>query len=78
MAFCGERKANGLPMCDEHYDETLETEGVVRMAPGNAVGESHWAIQLMWEPSDDGVPIEPSAEERAQYAYVLETGKWDK
>ncbi|MDX3230602.1 hypothetical protein [Streptomyces sp. ME19-01-6] len=38
--FCGERKAKGLYYCQEHHDWLVldEPDGVIRMAPGNAIG----------------------------------------
>ncbi|MFD5384285.1 hypothetical protein ACFWMG_04810 [Streptomyces sp. NPDC127074] len=38
--FCGERKARGLYFCQEHHDWVAldEPGGVIRMAPGNAIG----------------------------------------
>lgn len=71
LEYCAERKADGLPMCQAHYDDCMDEYGEVRMAPGNAVGESHWAIRLLWEPMEGEEPIEASAEEVAAYAAIL-------
>lgn len=71
MEFCAERKADGLPMCQEHYDDCMDEYGDVHMAPGNAVGESHWATRLLWEGEEPDVPIEASADEMALYAPIL-------
>lgn len=39
-AFCGERKARGLYFCQPHHDWLAldEPDGIVRVAPGNAIG----------------------------------------
>lgn len=39
--FCGERKVPGLYFCQEHHDWVSldEPDGIIRMAPGNAVGK---------------------------------------
>lgn len=71
MTFCAERKANGLPMCEEHFNAVLDEYGVVEMAPGNALGAPQWAVRLLWEPAEGETPIEASAEELARYAGIL-------
>lgn len=40
-SYCGERKAKGLYYCREHHDWVAadDPNGVVRMAPGNAIGK---------------------------------------
>lgn len=68
--FCGERKGDRLPMCEEHFQEVLDEYGHVRMAPGNALGAPQWAVRLLWEGDDPDVPVEASAEEMARYAGV--------
>lgn len=39
-SYCGEPKLRGLYWCQEHHDWVIQDEpdGVMRMAPGNAVG----------------------------------------
>lgn len=69
--FCAERKANGLTLCQEHWDELIEDGESTAFAPGNAVGESHWQIRLLWEPYEGDDPIEASADEMARYAGIL-------
>jgi hypothetical protein len=71
MAFCAERKGDGLPLCAEHYEDVLAEYGEVRMAPGNALGERHWQTRLLWEGDDPAEPAEASAEEIALYAAIL-------
>jgi hypothetical protein len=68
MAFCAERKADGLPMCEEHFDDHMDEYGHVAMAPGNALGAPQWALRLLWEGDDPDMPEEASAEEMALYA----------
>jgi hypothetical protein len=68
MEFCAERKADGLPMCEAHFDEVMAEYGHVQMAPGNALGAPRWALRLLWEPHEGDSPIEPSAEEMERYA----------
>lgn len=38
--FCGEPKVKGLYFCQEHHDWLAGDEpgGIIRMAPGNAIG----------------------------------------
>lgn len=38
--YCGDPKAKGLYHCQEHHDWLADDEpdGVIRMAPGNAIG----------------------------------------
>lgn len=72
--FCAERKADGLPMCEACFDDTMEEYGHVVMAPGNAVGGSQWAVRLLWEGEDPDVPVEASADELALYAPLLTGG----
>lgn len=68
--FCAERKVDGLYFCQEHHDWCAEDEpdGIIRMAPGNAIGAPQWALRLLWEPCDGESPIEPSYEEMERYA----------
>ncbi|MFH8483020.1 hypothetical protein [Streptomyces sp. NPDC018055] len=68
--FCADRKAPGLPMCQQHHDETAEEYGAVRMAPGNALGDPTVPLVLLWEPMEDDVPVRPTAGEFATYATV--------
>jgi hypothetical protein len=49
LKYCAERKADGLPMCEEHFDEVMAEYGSVHMAPGNALGAPQWAMRLLWE-----------------------------
>lgn len=70
MAFCGERKGDGYPLCLEHYDDCMDEYGEVRMAPGNALGSPQWAVRLLWEPEDGDTPVEPTYEETIRYAVV--------
>lgn len=70
LEYCGERKAQGLPMCREHYDSVMDEYGDVLMAPGNALGHSKWAVRLLWEGEDPDVPVEASYEEMTAYAAV--------
>jgi hypothetical protein len=52
-SFCGELKADGVPLCPVHRDEQLEEYGEIpKFAPGNAVGCSTAAPFLYWEGSD--------------------------
>lgn len=39
-SYCGERKVRGLYWCQPHHDWLIldEPDGVMRMAPGNAIG----------------------------------------
>lgn len=39
-AYCGEPKAKDLYFCREHHDWVAldEPDGIIRMAPGNAIG----------------------------------------
>lgn len=71
MAFCARRKADGLACCEACYDDIYAEYGEVRFAPGNALGERHWALRLLWEPSEGTDPIEASAEEIALYHAIL-------
>lgn len=71
MAWCAERKADGLPMCEPHFDEVMADYGRVVMAPGNALGGPQWAVRLLWEPMEGDVPEEASAAEVALYAPAL-------
>jgi len=75
MAFCAERKAEGFPLCREHYAETASEYGHANFAPGNAVGESHWQIRLLWEPYEGEDPVEATAEEIALYAAILDPAR---
>jgi len=68
--YCAARKADGLPMCEEHYQDVLDEYGEVRMAPGNAVGAPQWAVRLLWEPMEGDEPVEPSYDEMVRYAAV--------
>ena len=70
-AFCARRKTHGLPCCAQHYESILAEYGEVRFAPGNALGEAHWATRLLWEPCEGSTPVEPSADEVARYAGIL-------
>jgi hypothetical protein len=70
-AYCGERKADGLPYCDEHYDDVRMEFGEVVMAEGNALGHSKWAMRLLWEPYEGEDPAEPSYDEMVRYAAIL-------
>jgi hypothetical protein len=72
--YCAERKADGLPMCEECFDATMAEYGHVAMAPGNALGAPQWAVRLLWEPTEGERPIEASAEELARYAGILAGG----
>ena len=38
--FCGEPKAHGKYFCQNHHDWVAldEPDGIIRMAPGNAIG----------------------------------------
>ena len=40
-AYCGDRKVKGLYWCQAHHDWLIldEPDGVMRMAPGNAIGK---------------------------------------
>lgn len=71
-AYCSARKGDDLPMCAEHYYETLDTYGQVRMAPGNALGAPELATRLLWEGEDASIPVEASYEEMSLYAGVLD------
>lgn len=66
-AYCGERKADGIPYCEEHFFQVEMECGQVVMAPGNALGAPQWAVRLLWEPWDGGSPIEPSYAEMSLY-----------
>lgn len=68
--FCAERKSDGLYLCEEHQDD-LAGESM-RFAPGNAVGESHWQVRLLWEPMDGDDPVEATPEEVARYRAILD------
>lgn len=72
IAFCAERKADGLPMCRLHHAEALADSecGHVHMAPGNAMGEPRWSVRLLWEPEEGDQPVEPSYEEMVRYAAI--------
>jgi hypothetical protein len=39
-SYCGERKVKGLYWCQPHHDWLAldEPDGIIRMAPGNAIG----------------------------------------
>jgi hypothetical protein len=71
MEFCAERKADGLPTCQDHWDDLVVDGDTTAFAPGNAVGDPHWAVRLLWEGEEPGLPIEASAEEMALYAPIL-------
>lgn len=73
--FCAERKADGAYACQAHWNEMIEDGESLVFAPGNAIGESHWAIRLLWEPMEGEEPIEASAEEVAAYAAILTPGR---
>lgn len=75
MAWCAERKADGIAMCQEHYDETLANYGYVHMAPGNALGAAELTVRLLWEPEDGGDPTEASADEVLFFASMLDLPK---
>lgn len=68
--FCAARKADGLPMCEEHWEYESE-DGPVLMAPGNALGDLSVPVRLLWEPMDDLLPVVPTDEELARYAGIL-------
>lgn len=68
--FCGELKGIGLPTCEEHWDELIDSGESMVFAPGNALGGEQWHPRLLWEPYDDDVPVEPSYEEMARYATI--------
>lgn len=72
LEYCGERKALDLPMCRGHYQDCLDEYGDVLMAPGNALGDSKWAVRLLWEPWEGEEPIEATPEEIALYAAILD------
>jgi hypothetical protein len=69
--YCAERKADGAYACEACWNEMIAYDDSLVFAPGNAIGESHWAIRLLWEPSEGEEPIEASAEEVAAYAAIL-------
>lgn len=71
MAWCAERKGDGLLYCEEHMDDCIAEYGHVTVAPGNVLGAPQWAVRLLWEPMDGDVPIEASADELARYAGIL-------
>jgi hypothetical protein len=75
MAFCAARKAQDLPMCEEHFDAMMAEYGHVAMASGNAVGDSATAVRLLWEPEAGDIPLEASAEEMALYAPILDLSR---
>jgi hypothetical protein len=70
MAFCAKRKAHGLPACQDHWEEAV-ADGATDFAPGNARGERHLAVRLLWEGEDASIPVEASADEMALYASIL-------
>jgi hypothetical protein len=74
MAFCAERKADNLPMCEAHFDDVMAEYGQVHMAPGNALGAPQWAMRLLWEGVNPAVPVEATAEELERYAPILTGG----
>lgn len=70
-AFCAERKGEGLYVCEAHQAELLAEGEDMTFAPGNAYGERHVALRLLWEGDDADTPIEASAEELALYAPIF-------
>lgn len=72
--YCAERKGEGLPMCEEHFAQTVEEYGVFQTPPGVALGASRWAMRLLWEGVNPAVPVEATAEELELYAPILTGG----
>lgn len=70
--FCGERKAEGLPLCGEHWDELIDSGESTRFAPGVAVGAPQWRVRLLWEPMEGEEPVEATPEEIALYSAILD------
>lgn len=70
--FCAERKGDGLCTCPGHWDELLEDGQDMEFAEGNAYGERHIRIRLLWEPYEGAAPIEATPEEIARYAAILD------
>lgn len=73
--FCGERKADGLYLCRTHWDELTADGDSVFFAEGNALGDSKWAVRLLWEPWEGDDPVEATAEEIARYAAILDPAR---
>lgn len=70
--YCAERKADRLPMCEEHFMAIMDEYGHVHMTPGNALGERHIRVRLLWEGESPDVPVEASAEEITRYRAILD------
>jgi hypothetical protein len=73
--FCAQRKADDLPMCEQHFMDVMDEYGMLRMAPGVALGASRLRVRLLWEPEDGAVPVEASAGEIARYAGILDPAR---
>jgi hypothetical protein len=71
MEFCGNRKGDGLYVCPEHWQELIEY-GDVHFADGNAYGESHIRVRLLWEPEEGTDPVEATPEEIARHRAILD------
>lgn len=61
--YCGERKAAGEVECAQHARETREEYGVVRVAPGNALGDLGAPVVPLWEPYEGEEPVQPTEDE---------------
>ena len=68
--FCPERKADGLYFCEKHDRWVREEDGIVHIAPGNAMGDLSKPLTLLWEPLE-GDPVHPTSEELARYLPLL-------
>lgn len=68
MAFCGERKADGYYLCQEHQGQLEESGEFLEFDANVALGMAWRAPRLLWEPLEGDVPEEPSWDEMARYA----------
>jgi hypothetical protein len=73
--FCGERKADGLYLCRGHWDELIADGDSIAFAEGNAWGEPHIRVRLLWEPWEGDDPVEATPEEIALYASILDPAR---
>lgn len=73
--FCGERKAVGLYLCRTHWDELIADGDSIHFAEGNAWGEPHIRVRLLWEGEEADTPIEATPEEIARYASILDPAR---
>jgi hypothetical protein len=76
LAFCAERKGDGLPLCERHHEDAVAEYGTGYTVPENvALGAVQWALRLLWEGEEPDQPVEATAEEIARYAAILDPAR---